>query len=292
MDTTNYTTVKTSLDDGILLVTLNRPDRLNAYTVEMSYELEHLFRSVNKDDDVRAVIVTGAGRAFCAGMELAGDGNPFGLDETLLPTLQDMRERLDDPVISRGVRDSGGRATLAIHECLKPVIAAINGAAIGIGATMTLAMDVRLATENARIGFVFPRLGIVPEACSSWFLTRIVGESTALEWMLCGDILDAETARTGRLLRSIHCQETLLDEAYKLAHRFVDNRSAVAVALTRQMVRRNSALAHPIEAHRIESLGVFYTSIGDGKEGVAAFREKRTPKFEAKASQMPSFYPW
>ncbi|RZM12027.1 MAG: enoyl-CoA hydratase, partial [Sphingomonas sp.] len=173
-----YTTLRTSLDDGILLVTLDREERMNAFTPDMADELESLFRSVNDDDAVRAVIVTGAGKAFCAGMELGAEGNVFGLDETLTPTLEDLRERLDDPAIRNGVRDTGGRVTLAIYDCLKPVIGAINGAAVGIGATMTLAMDFRLATRKARIGFVFGRLGIVPEACSSWFLPRLVGEQT------------------------------------------------------------------------------------------------------------------
>lgn len=288
-----YTTLRTSLDDGILLVTLDREDRMNAFTPEMADELEALFRGVNDDDEVRAVIVTGAGKAFCAGMELGAEGNVFGLDETLTPTLDDLRERLDEPSIRSGVRDTGGRVTLAIYDCLKPVIGAINGAAVGIGATMTLAMDFRLASKKARIGFVFGRLGIVPEACSSWFLPRLVGEQTALEWTLTADILDAETAMRGGLLRSIHDDaEALIAEAKALAHRIVDGRSAVAIALTRAMIRRNPALPHPVEAHRIDSLAMFYTSIADGKEGVDAFREKREPNFTSKASAMPAFYPW
>ena len=288
-----YTTLRTSLDDGILLVTLDREDRMNAFTPRMADELEALFRSVNDDDEVRAVIVTGAGKAFCAGMELGAEGNVFGLDETLTPTLDDLRERLDEPSIRSGVRDTGGRVTLAIYDCLKPVIGAINGAAVGIGATMTLAMDFRLASKKARIGFVFGRLGIVPEACSSWFLPRLVGEQTALEWTLTADILDAETAMRGGLLRSIHDDaEALIAEAKALAHRIVDSRSAVAIALTRAMIRRNPALPHPVEAHRIDSLAMFYTSIADGKEGVDAFRQKREPNFTSKASAMPAFYPW
>ncbi|MBJ6123734.1 crotonase/enoyl-CoA hydratase family protein [Sphingomonas mollis] len=288
-----YSTLRTSLDDGILLVTLDREDRMNAFTPEMADELESLFRGVNDDDAVRAVIVTGAGKAFCAGMELGAEGNVFGLAETLTPTMDDLRERLDDPAIRSGVRDTGGRVTLAIYDCLKPVIGAINGAAVGIGATMTLAMDFRLASKKARIGFVFGRLGIVPEACSSWFLPRLVGEQAALEWTLTADILDAETALKGGLLRSIHDDaDALLVEAKALAHRIVDGRSAVAIALTRAMIRRNPALPHPVEAHRIDSLAMFYTSIGDGKEGVDAFREKRAPDFKSKASTMPAFYPW
>lgn len=288
-----YTTLRTSLDDGILLVTLDREDRMNAFTPKMADELEALFRGVNDDDEVRAVIVTGAGKAFCAGMELGAEGNVFGLDETLTPTLDDLRERLDEPSIRSGVRDTGGRVTLAIYDCLKPVIGAINGAAVGIGATMTLAMDFRLASKKVRIGFVFGRLGIVPEACSSWFLPRLVGEQTALEWTLTADILDAETAMRGGLLRSLHDDaEALIAEAKALAHRIVDGRSAVAIALTRAMIRRNPALPHPVEAHRIDSLAMFYTSIADGKEGVDAFREKREPNFTSKASAMPAFYPW
>lgn len=288
-----YSTLATELDDGILVVTLAREERLNAFTSEMADELEALFRAVNDDDMVRAIIVTGAGKAFCAGMELASEGNVFGLDETLSPSLEDLRDRLDDPIIRSGVRDTGGRVTLAIFDCLKPVIAAINGAAVGIGATMTLAMDFRLATQYARIGFVFGRLGIVPEACSSWFLPRLVGEQTALEWTLTADLLDAETALNGGLLRSVHeNRDVLLMEAKTLAHRIIDGRSPVAMALTRAMIRRNTALPHPIDAHRIESLAMFYTSIADGKEGVSAFREKRAPVFQSRASEMPEFYPW
>jgi enoyl-CoA hydratase/carnithine racemase len=288
-----YNTLCTALNDGVLLVTLAREDRLNAFTVEMADELETLFCSVNDDDTVRAVIVTGAGRAFCAGMELESVGNVFGLDETMTPTLADMRDRLDDPRIRNGVRDTGGRVTLAIFDCRKPVIAAINGAAVGIGATMTLAMDFRLASKNAKIGFVFGRLGIVPEACSSWFLPRLVGEQTALEWSLTGDLLDAQTAQAGGLLRSIHeDRDALLSEAFSLAHRIIDGRSAVAIALTRAMMKRNHALSHPMEAHHIDSLAMFYTSIADGKEGVAAFLEKRPANFTSCASQMPDCYPW
>lgn len=287
-----YTTLRIELTDGVLMVTLDREERLNAFTVEMADELEALFRGVNDDDAVRAIIVTGAGRAFCAGMELGAEGNVFGLDESLTPTMEDMRARIDDPAIRAGVRDTGGRVSLAVFDCRKPVIAAINGAAVGIGATMTLAMDFRLASKNARIGFVFGKLGIVPEACSSWFLPRLVGEQKALEWTLTADILDAETALAGGLLRSVHDdRDALIAEAVALAHKIIDGRSPVAIALTRSMMKRNRALPHPIEAHRIDSLAMFYTSIGDGKEGVAAFQEKRTPDFAGKASQMP-FYPW
>jgi enoyl-CoA hydratase/carnithine racemase len=288
-----YATLATRLADRILTVRLNRPDRLNAFTVEMAQELEALFRSVSDDDAVGAVIVTGEGRAFCAGMELGSEGNVFGLDGTQRPTLADMRDRLDAPEIRDGVRDTGGRVTLAIFDCKKPVIAAINGAAVGIGATMTLAMDFRLASASARIGFVFGKLGIVPEACSSWFLPRLVGEQTALEWVLTAEILTPDQALAGGLLRSVHADsESLLAEATALARRIVEARSPVAIALARQMIRRNPALPHPLAAHRIDSLAMFYTSLGDGQEGVAAFKAKRPPAFTGKASEMPPFYPW
>lgn len=277
-------------DDGLLTLTLNRPDQLNAFTVEMAHELIDAFERASADDAVRVVLVTGAGRAFCAGMDLNSPGNVFGLDESQTPTLADMHERLDDPAIRDGVRDTGGRVTLAIHACRKPVVAAVNGPAVGIGATMTLAMDFRLASERARFGFVFGRLGIVPEACSSWFLPRIVGIQQALEWVYTADIFDAQEALRGRLVRSVHAPENLLEEARAFARRLVAGRSPVATAFARQMLYRNSAQAHPLEAHRIDSLAMFYTSIGDGKEGVRAFLEKREAEFTGKASEMPGFY--
>jgi enoyl-CoA hydratase/carnithine racemase len=287
-----YRTLDFALDDGVATVTLNRPDHLNAFTVEMAGELIAVFERASEDDAVRAVVVTGAGRAFCAGMDLSVPGNVFGLDERLTPTLADMTERLDDPAIVHGVRDTGGRVALAIHDCKKPVIAAINGAAVGIGATMTLAMDFRMASETARIGFVFGKIGVTPEACSSWFLPRLVGQQQALEWVLTGDIFGADEALRAGLVRSVHAPEALLAEARAFAHRLVDGRSPVAVALARQMMRRNSALPDPLAAHRIDSLAIFYASLDDGKEGVAAFREKREPDFKARASRMPPFYPW
>lgn len=287
-----YETLDYRIEDRVLTLTLDRPAQLNAFTVEMANELVHAFERASEDDEVGAVVVTGRGRAFCAGMDLSAEGNVFGLDESLSPTLADLNERLDDPAIVRGVRDTGGRVTLAIFACKKPVIAAINGAAVGIGATMTLAMDVRLASDKARIGFVFGKLGIVPEACSSWFLPRIVGVSQALEWTYTADIFDADEAKRGGLVKAVLPPDALLAEAYRLAHRFIDQRSPVAVALTRQMLYRNAALPHPLEAHKRDSLAMFFTSIGDGKEGVRAFLEKRAPRFEGRASAMPPFYPW
>jgi enoyl-CoA hydratase/carnithine racemase len=236
--------------------------------------------------------VTGAGKAFCAGMDLTAPGNVFGLDEAQRPSLADLHDRFDDPEIVQGIRDTGGRVTLAIFDCTKPVIGAINGAAVGIGATMTLAMDIRLASEKARIGFVFGKIGIVPEACSSWFLPRIVGISQALEWVYSADIFDAAEALRCGLIKAVLAPERLLEEANRLAHRIVDNRSPVAIALARQMLYRNSAQPHPIDAHRIDSLAMFYTSIGDGKEGVKAFLEKRAPEFTKRVSNdLPPFYP-
>lgn len=289
----SYSTLDYRVAEGILTLTLNRPEAMNAFTVTMANELVDAFGRAGRDDAVKAIVVTGAGKAFCAGMDLSSEGNVFGLDETQQPTLRDMDERLDDPVIAAGVRDTGGRVTLAIFDCPKPVIAAINGAAVGIGATMPLAMDFRLASTKARIGFVFGKIGIVPEACSSWFLPRVVGISQALEWTYSADIIDAQEAKRGGLVKAVYEPEELLPEAYKLARRIIDNRSPVAIALTRQMLYRNAAQPHPLAAHRIESLAVFYTSQKDGKEGVAAFLEKRAPEFRTTVSEdMPPFYPW
>jgi enoyl-CoA hydratase/carnithine racemase len=287
-----YETLEYAVDQGVLTLSLNRPAQLNAFTVEMANELTAAFERASEDDSVGAVVVTGKGRAFCAGMDLSREGNVFGLDETQRPTHADMQSRLDDPEIFHGVRDTGGRVTLAIYACKKPVIAAINGAAVGIGATMTLAMDIRLVSQTAKIGFVFGKLGIVPEACSTWFLPRIVGVSQALEWLYSADIFDAREAERGGLVRAVLPPDQLLPEAYRLARRFATQRSPVATALMRQMVYRNAAARHPLEAHKVESLAMFYTSIADGKEGVQAFRDKREAAFEGRASQMPPFYPW
>ena len=288
-----YSTLDWSVDDRVLTLTLSRPDQMNSFTPTMARELVDAFGRASADDSVGAVVVTGAGRAFCAGMDLSAQGNVFGLDESQQPTLQDLVERGADPEIVEGVRDTGGRVTLAIYDCTKPVIAAINGAAVGIGATMTLAMDVRLAADNARIGFVFGRIGIVPEACSTWFLPRIVGMAQALEWIYTADIFAAEQAQAAGLVRSLHPVDDLLPAAHELAHRFIDGKSPVSTALIRQMLYRNSAQDHPVHAHRVESLAVFYTSQKDGKEGVAAFLEKRPAEFAQRAStEMPPFYPW
>ena len=285
-----YNTLTYEVEDGVLLLTLNRPQALNAFTVEMANELIDAFGRASEDDAVGAVVVTGSGRAFCAGMDLSVPGNVFGLDETMTPTRADMTDRLDDPAIIAGVRDTGGRVSLAIYACSKPVIGAINGAAVGVGATMTLAMDIRMVAENAKIGFVFGRLGIVPEACSSFFLPRIVGHQQAIEWALTAEMIGAEEALKTGLVRSVHPVDQLLDDARALARKFVDGRSPVAVALTRQMLLRGAGLDHPVQAHRMDSLAMFYTSIGDGKEGVAAFLEKRAPAFTGRASALPNVF--
>lgn len=289
----SYATLDRQVTDGILTLTLNRPDKMNAFTVQMSDELVDAFEQASADDAVRAVIVTGAGKAFCAGMDLSVGGNVFGLDESQRPTLTDMEQRLTEPGIEHGVRDTGGRVTLAIFACTKPVIAAVNGVAVGIGSTMLLPMDVRVAADTARFGFVFGRIGIVPEACSSWFLPRIVGLSQALEWVYSAEVFDAQEALRGGLVRQVVPAASLLDEAQRIARRFTENRSPVAVALTRQMMWRNQALPGPLDAHRIDSLAVFYASLKDGKEGVQAFLEKRAARFTARvSSDMPPMYPW
>ena len=288
-----YDTLDWQIDQRVLTLTLNRPAQLNAFTVEMANELIDAYNRASEDDAVGAIVVTGAGRAFCAGMDLSVAGNVFGLDETLNPSLAEQAARWDDPAIVNGVRDTGGRVALAAFECKKPVIAAINGAAVGIGATMTLAMDVRLASDKARIGFVFGRIGIVPEACSSWFLPRIVGLQQALDWVYSADILTPEQALAGRLLKAVVPHDQLLAEAHALAHKYIDGRSPVAIALMRQMLLRNHAAPHPRDAHAVESLAILHASRNDGKEGVASFNQKRAPVYTGKASSdMPDFYPW
>jgi enoyl-CoA hydratase/carnithine racemase len=289
----NYSTIEYQIDDGILTVTLNRPDKMNAFTVEMCAELEDAFRNASSDDRVRAVVVAGKGRAFCAGMDLSVSGNVFGLNHSLTPTVADVRENFDEPAFVNGVRDTGGRVVLSIFDCNKPVIAALHGAAVGIGVTMTLPMDYRIAATDARLGFVFAKIGIVPEACSSWFLPRLVGMPKALEWTYSGAIIDAEEAQRAGLVQSVVAPEDVLAEAHRVAHRFTDGRSSVGIALTRKMMYRNSALPHPADAHLIDSLAVFYASQKDGKEGVEAFLQKRPPNFTARVStDMPPLQPW
>ena len=287
-----YNTIDYQAKDFILTLTLHRPEQLNAFTVEMAHELVHAFDRASADDAVRAIVVTGAGRAFCAGMDLSIEGNVFGLNEQLRPSMQDMDDRLDAPEILDGVRDAGGLVTLAIYRCTKPVIAAINGAAVGIGATMTCAMDIRLASVHARIGFVFNKIGIVPEACSSWFLPRIVGISRALEWVYSAEILKPEEALAAGFVKAVVPADELLDTAYRIAAKIATH-SPVAVALTRQMMYRNAAQPDPMAAHKVDSLAMFYTSMTGGKEGVASFLEKRPANYTDKVSKdLPDFYPW
>ena len=287
-----FTTLLYRVEDGILTLTLNRPDKLNSFTVAMANELIVAINHASEDDAVRAIVVTGAGRAFCAGMDLSSDGNVFGLNESLEPTLKDMQERLHETEIEEGVRDTGGQVTLAMYDCKKPIIGAINGAAVGIGATMTCAMDIRIASESAKVGFVFNNIGITPEACSSWFLPRIVNMGTALEWIYSGDLIKADELEKKGYVNSVVAPEQLLETAYKLARRITQH-SPVAIALTRQMMYRNAAQPHPIAAHEVDSLAIFYASQRSGKEGVTAFLEKRSPEYTDKAStDMPPFYPW
>jgi enoyl-CoA hydratase/carnithine racemase len=283
-----YKTIEYQVQDLILTLSLNRPEQMNSFTVEMANELIHAFNRASDDDDVSAIVVTGKGRAFCAGMDLTREGNVFGLDESKQPTLEDMKnsQRLE------GVADTGGSVNLSIFECKKPVIAAINGAAVGVGATMLAAMDIRLASEKAKIGFVFEKIGITPEACSSWFLPRIVGISQALEWVYTGEIFDAQTAKQSGFVRSIHAPDDLLEAAYVIA-RSIAKKSQVSITLARQMMLRLSAMPTPRDAHNVDSLAIFYASQLDGKEGVNSFLEKREPNFSSKSStDMPNFYPW
>lgn len=275
-----YQQITYEVENRIATITLNRPEKLNAFTRVMMNEVIHAFDLVNADDEVRAVIVTGAGRAFCAGADLASGGGTF--------------DHSDSQAGADRHRDGGGLLTLAIFNCLKPVISACNGAAVGVGATMQCAMDIRLASENARYGFVFARRGIVPEAASSWFLPKIVGISTALEWCYSGRLFDAEEARCRGLVRSVHNADELLSDARTIALEIADNTSAVSVTLVRHMLWRMLGADHPMRAHRIDSLGIFHRgSSADAKEGVQSFLEKRPPAFPDVVSEdMPSFFPW
>ena len=287
----SYNTLTYAVSEGVLTLTLNRPEQLNSFTLEMARELVDAFNRASDDDAVGAVVVTGAGRAFCAGMDLSIDGNVFGLDESQQPTLDDVSERGDEEHILHGVRDEGGLVSLAIFECKKPVIAAINGAAVGVGATMTCAMDIRLVSTKAKVGFVFNKIGITPEACSSWFLPRVVGLSTSLEWCYTAEILQADTLVGAGFAKAAYEPDDLLPAAYAIAEKIVKH-SPVAIALTRQMMYRNSAQAHPRDAHNVDSLSIFYASMGSGKEGVQSFLDKREAVFSDSAQEMPPFYPW
>ena len=275
--------------EKVLTITLNRPDRLNAYTGQMQADLIEAFDEAGKDDDIRVIIVTGAGRGFCAGADLGAGGDTF--NKEIRNNKSETKGIKDDP---EWMRDGGGRTTLAIFDCPKPIIAAFNGPAVGVGVTMTLPMDIRLASEEAKFGFVFARRGLVPEAASSWFLPRIVGISKALEWTFSGRVFSAEEAKEGGLVRSVHPADELLDEANKIAQEIVENTAAVSVAMTRQMLWKLLGADHPMEAHMVDSRAIYEMGQGgDAKEGVESFLEKRSPEFPNKVSKdMPEFYPW
>ncbi len=288
-----YETIINDVADRILTLTLNRPDKLNAFTTTMGRELIDAFDRADADDEVRVVIVTGAGRAFCAGADLSAGARTFdraARPDRGVPLGPDGKPDLSDDA----ARDGGGRVALRIFSCLKPVIAAVNGPAVGVGVTMQLPMDVRIASEDARFGFVFARRGIVPEACSSWFLPRVVGISQALDWTFSGRVFPAREALAGRLVSAVHPPAELMGAARKLACEIADNTASVAVALTRQMMWRMLGAAHPMEAHRVDSRGIFTRGASaDVREGVASFLEKRAPHFTDKVSaDMPSFFPW
>jgi enoyl-CoA hydratase/carnithine racemase len=274
-----YRTLLTDLDRSILTVRLHRPERLNAFSTEMLRELLDLLDEIDRNDDVRVVIVTGEGRAFCAGADLGGGGGTFD------------RSTQEE---ASAHRDGGGLVTLRLYECRKPIIAAINGPAVGVGVTMTLPMDLRIASERARFGFVFARRGIVPEACSSWFLPRVVGISQAMEWIATGRIFSAEEALAGRLVSRVVPHDELLPAARALAAEIVENTSAVSVALSRQMLWKMLGADHPMAAHEIDSQAIYAMGKSpDGYEGVQSFLEKRPARFAMKVSaDLPAFFPW
>ena len=283
-----YQQIKTIKAAGILTVLLNRPEKLNAFSEVMMREMVSAFDDADADDDIRVVVVTGEGRAFCAGADLSAGPASFksGVDH----------DRSGDPAdyADPSVRDVGGLLTLRIYRSLKPVIAAINGAAVGVGATMTLPMDIRLIAAGARIGFVFARRGIVPEAASTFFLPRVVGISRAMEWCATGRLISAEAALAAGLARSLHAPEDLLPAAYAIAREIADNTAPVSVALTRQMLWRSFAQHHPMEAHRLDSRAIHSRGrAADAAEGVSSFLEKRAPHYPNTVSHdMPDFYPW
>jgi len=276
-----YTQILYEVSDHIATITLNRPEQLNAFTGVMMREIIDAFDRVDADDDVRAVIVTGAGRGFCAGADLSGGGGTFSRGGS-------------DEMTDVGVpRDGGGLVSLRIFECTKPVIGAINGAAVGVGVTMTLPMDIRLASDTAKFGFVFARRGIVPEACSSWFLPRLVGISQAAEWCYSGRVFPVAEALSGGLVRSVHAADELLPAARAIAADIAANTAPVSVALTRQMLWRMLGASHPMEAHRADSRGILERGrSADAAEGVTSFLEKRPPVFPLKVSDgLPNIFP-
>ncbi len=288
-DPSAFTQIAYEVSDNVATITLDRPDKLNAFTGTMMFELLSALDLVDADDEVRVVVMTGRGRGFCAGADLSSGGDTFDSDQT-----KDDAQRLGLTGSQGQHRDGGGLVTLRMFRCLKPIIGAINGPAVGIGVTMTLPMDIRLASENARFGFVFARRGIVPEAASGWFLPRIVGISQAMEWCATGRVFDAAEALDGGLVRSVHAGDELLPAAYALAHEIADNTSPVSIALTRQMMWRGLGADDPMEAHKVDSPAIASRGAsGDAMEGVMSFLEKRPALFPLKvSSDMPDLYPW
>ena len=284
----SYQTLFTDLTDGILTVTLHRPDRMNAFNLQMADELMQVMDFADAEDDVRCVVLTGEGKAFCAGADLEKGGSTFDADQGDL-TLGDA-----EPDPQAGHRDPGGILTLRFFQAKKPLIAALNGHAVGIGITMTLPFDVRIAAEEAKLGFVFTQRGIVPEACSTWFLPRLVGISKALDWTLSGRVFPAQEALEAGLLSRVVPRSELASAASEIARSFSEQTSAVSVALTRQAMWRGLTIAHPMEAHRVESRGMFYMGAhADAQEGVESFLQKRPAKFSMKVSEdLPDGFPW
>ncbi|MFZ0268091.1 crotonase/enoyl-CoA hydratase family protein [Caulobacter sp.] len=282
----SFETLLYAVEDGIATITLNRPEKLNAFTARMMKEMIDVFDITDNDDAVRVVIVTGAGRAFCAGADLSGGGATF--DRTNPQALEREEGKVGDIY-----RDGGGRVTLRMYESLKPIIAAVNGAAVGVGVTMQLPMDIRLASTDAKFGFVFARRGITPEAASSWFLPRLVGLQTALEWCFTGRVFGAQEALDRGLVRSLHAPEDLLPAARALAREIADNTAPVSVALTRQLLWRMAGADHPMEAHKADSRAIQSRgAAGDAKEGVSSFLEKRPPVYPDKVSKdLPDIWP-
>jgi enoyl-CoA hydratase/carnithine racemase len=291
-----YQTILADLEDGIFTITLNKPDKLNAFDFRMCADLIAAFDQADQDDAVRVVIVTGAGRGFCAGMDLSGGASTFDYDNRPDKLALGSPLRPDGTVdySHNAVRDNAGRVALRIFASVKPVIAAINGAAVGVGVTMTLPMDIRMVSETAKLGLPFARRGVMPEAASSWFLPRIVGISRAMEWCTTGRMFDAREALAANLVRSVHAPDELLPAARALAREMADGTAPVSVALTRQMMWRGLGMNDPMDAHCIESRGLYVRGRGaDVKEGVSAFLEKRAPVFRDKVSaNMPDYYPW
>ena len=291
-----YGQILYEVSDNILTITLNRAEKLNAFTNQMMVEMLDALDRADADDDVRAIIVTGAGRGFCAGADLSAGGRAFDFAAREDRPEKQGAIRPDGSVdwSNESVRDGGGRLTLRIFRCLKPIIAAVNGAAVGVGVTMQLPMDIRLAADDARFGFVFARRGLVPEACASWFLPRVVGISRALEWTFSGRVFPAQEALEAGLVSKLYKKEELIPAARALAREIADHAAPVSVALTRQMLWQMLGANHPMEAHKIDSRAIFVRGASaDAKEGVSSFLEKRPAKFTNRVSKdMPSFFPW